>query len=177
LIAVGIYFFFRGNLFNGVWFAFIGWFIQSAAYMSYRRLIFEISIKGIKVKDVLKKDIIKVARNISLEELVNDYFMKYSFSRFPVVSDKKAGKIIGVISIHDIKAFPRDEWDTINVGQVVKSLSEDEKIDLNTSMSDAFRQMSSNNLGHLLVMDGNKIKGMITKTDVMNYIKFYTDLH
>ncbi len=177
LIAVGIFFLFRGNFFNGVWLAFIGWFLQSAAYMSYRQLIFEISVKGIKVKDILKEDLVRVEAGISLEELVNNYFMKYRFSRFPVIPEKDSKKIIGVISIHDIKAFPREKWSKITVGQVVKTLSENEKITSDMELSDAFRRMTGNNLGHLVVFEGNKIKGMITKTDVMNYIQFYSDLH
>ena len=177
LIAAGIFFFFRGSFFNGVWLAFIGWFIQSAAYMSYRQLIFEISIKGIKVKDILKDELVKVSRDISLDELVDDYFMKYRFSRFPVIPEKKSQKIIGVISIHDIKAFPRQDWAKITVGEVVKTLSDNEKIDLDMEVSDAFRRMTNNNLGHLIVFDGNRIKGMITRTDVMIYIQFYSDLH
>ena len=177
LIAAGIFFFFRGSFFNGVWLAFIGWFIQSAAYMSYRQLIFEISIKGIKVKDILKDELVKVSKDISLDELVDDYFMKYRFSRFPVIPEKKSQKIIGVISIHDIKAFPRQDWAKITVGEVVKTLSDNEKIDLDMEVSDAFRRMTNNNLGHLIVFDGNRIKGMITRTDVTNYIQFYSDLH
>ncbi|MFC2144748.1 site-2 protease family protein, partial [Actinomycetota bacterium] len=31
IIAVGIFFFFTGNFLNGVWLAFIGWFLQSSA--------------------------------------------------------------------------------------------------------------------------------------------------
>ncbi len=177
LIAVGIFFFFRGSYFNGVWLAFIGWFLQSAAYMSYRQLIFEISVKGVKVRDILKDDLVKVPGNMTIEELVDDYFMKYRFSRFPIVSDKHSNRIIGVVSIHDIKAFPKEKWDSVTLGSIVKTLSENEKINIGSEVSDAFRQMSSNNLGHLVVFEGNRIKGMITKTDVMNYIKFYSDLH
>jgi CBS domain-containing protein len=177
LIAVGIVFFFTRNFLNGLWLALIGWFLQSAAYMSYRQLVFEISIKGVKVKDVMNEDIITITQSITLESLVEHYFMKYRFSRFPVIDDVDSQKIIGVISIHDVKAFPKDEWGEITVGQVVKSISDQEIINIDAEISDAIKQMTKNNLGHLVVMTGKKLIGMITKSDVMNYIQFYTELH
>ena len=177
LIAVGIVFVFTGNFLNGVWFALIGWFLQSAAYMSYRQLIFDTSIKGVKVKDIISEDIITVAQETTLQELVDDYFMKYRFSRFPVITNIHSKKLIGVISIHDIKAFPKDEWNVITVGEIVKSISAGEIVPEDMEVSEAIKQMTKSNSGHLVVMAGSRIKGMLTKTDVMNYMKFYSELH
>ena len=177
LIALGVIFFFTNNFFNGAWFAFIGWFIQSAAYMSYRQLIFDISIKGIKVRDIITEDVVTVTQELSLKDIVEDYFMKYRFSRFPVVTNIHSQKLIGVLSINDIKAFPREDWGNITAGKVVKSVSENEIVDEDSDISDAFKKMTKNNLAHLVVMTDFRIKGMITRTDVMRYIQFYSDLH
>ncbi len=176
LIAVGIFLFFVNNFLNGLWLAFIGWFLQSAAYMSYRQLVFDTSLKGIKVKDILKEEVVTVTKDITLRELVEDYFMKYRFSRFPVVTSAHSQKLIGVISIHDIKAFPREEWDSTTVGEVVKSVSDSEIISPDEEVSTAFKRMTQNDLGHLIVMSGYRIKGMITKTDVMRFIQFFSEL-
>ncbi|OQA22537.1 MAG: putative zinc metalloprotease Rip3 [Actinobacteria bacterium ADurb.Bin346] len=177
LIAAGIVFIFTGNFLNGIWFALIGWFLQSAAYMSYRQLIFETSVKGIKVKDIIGEEIVTVSQETTLQELVDEYFMKYRFSRFPVTAGVHTRKILGVISIHDIKAFPKEELDTITVGEIVKSISSNEIIPEDMEVSEAIKQMTKLNLGHLIVMSGNRLKGMLTKTDVMNYIQFYSELH
>ena len=177
LMAMGIFLFFTQYYFNGLWLAFIGWFIQSAAYMSYRQLIFDSSVKGIKVKDILNEELVTVTQDTTISELVDDYFMKYRFSRFPVVSSIHSNKILGVMSINDIKAFPKEEWPHTTVGEIVKSVSENEIVDDDKDVSEAIKQMTKYNLGHLVVMIDHRIKGMITKTDVMNYIQFYTELH
>ena len=177
LIAVGIVFVFTGNFLNGVWFALIGWFLQSAAYLSYRQLIFDTSIKGVKVKDIISEDIVTVVQETTIQELVDDFFMKYRFSRFPVITNIHSKKLIGVISIHDIKAFPRDQWDNITVGEIVKSISDAEIVSEDIEVSEAIKQMTKSNSGHLVVMAGGRIKGMLTKTDVMNYMQFYSELH
>lgn len=177
LIATGIGLFFTRYYFNGLWLAFIGWFLQSAAYVSYRQLVFDTSVKGIKVKDILNEELVTITQDTTITELVDDYFMKYRFSRFPVVSSIHSNKILGVMSINDIKVFPKEEWAGTTVGEIVKSVSENEIVDANTDVSEAIKQMTKYNLGHLVVMIDHRIKGMITKTDVMNYIQFYTELH
>lgn len=177
IIGLGVYFLFTGNFLNGVWLAFIGWFLQSSAWMGYRQLVFETSIKGMKVKDVMNEDLITVPKDINLEDLVNHYFMKHRYGRFPVVEDDYGEDFIGVISLHDIKAFPKEKWQEILVEDIVKSYTEDEVVDKDTELSDAIRKMTSKNLGHLVVISGSKIIGIITKSDVMQFIKLQTELH
>ena len=145
--------------------------------MGYKQLIFETSIKGIKVKDIMNKDIVSISKDLTLDNLVNNYFMKYRYGRFPVVKDIDAEEIIGVISIHDIKTIPRDQWSATKVGDIVKPVSKREIINMDMEVADAIRKMSSNNLGHLVVMTGNKLIGLITKSDVMKFIKIRSELH
>jgi Zn-dependent protease/predicted transcriptional regulator len=177
IIAAGIYFIFTGNFLNGIWLSFIGWFLQSSAQMGYRQLIIETSIKGIKVKDVINEDIVSVLKDITIQELVDDYFMRYRFGRFPVIEDEKTQKLMGIISLHDIKEIPREEWHEVMVGDIVKSVSDSEKVSLSTGISDAIKKMGKNNLSHLVVMSGIKLKGIITKSDVMRFINIRSEFH
>lgn len=177
IIAVGIFFILTGNFLNGVWLAFIGWFLQSSAQMGYRQIIFETSIKGIKVRDVMNENIVNVTKDITIQDLVDDYFMKYRFGRFPVIEDEKTQRFIGVISLHDIKGVSKEEWAKVKIGDIVKSVSESEKVDMSMEISDAIKKMGKNDLGHLVVMSGDKLRGIITKSDVMRFIKIRSEFH
>jgi len=177
IIAVGIFFLFTGNFLNGVWFAFIGWFLQSSAQMGYRQLVFETSIKGVKVGDVMNDDIVLVEKDMSLQELVDEYFMRYRFGRFPVVEDLRSERLIGIISLHDIKSIERQKWPETRVGDIVKTIDENEKVGMSMEISEAIKRMGKIGLGHLVIMSGNKLKGIITKSDVMRFIKLQSELH
>ncbi len=177
IIAVGIYFIFTGNFLNGIWLAFIGWFLQSSAQAGYRQLVFDTSVKGIKVEDVMNKDIVYVTKDITLQELVDDYFMRYRFGRFPVIEDEESQKLLGIISLHDVKEIPQKEWAEIKVGDEVEGISDNEKADLTMEISDAIKKMGKNNLSHLVVMSGRRLIGMITKSDVMRFIKIRSEFH
>ncbi len=177
IIAVGVFFILTGNFLNGVWLAFIGWFLQSSAQRGYRQLIFETSIKGIKVGDVMNENIVNVTKDMTIQDLVDDYFMKYRFGRFPVIEDEKTQRFIGVISLHDIKGVSKEEWAEVKIGDIVKTVSESEKVNMSMEISDAIKKMSKNNLGHLVIMSGSRLRGIITKSDVMRFIKIRSEFH
>jgi Zn-dependent protease/predicted transcriptional regulator len=171
LIALGIFYIFVGNFLNGIWLAFIGWFLQISAQTGYRQLVFETSIKGIKVGEVVNENIVDVASDTTIQSLVDDYFMKYRFGRFPIVENLRGRELIGVISIHDVKEVPREQWQDIKAGDVVRKISEKEIADVSMEVSEAIRKMIKNDLGHLVVMSGGKLKGIITRSDVMHFIE------
>jgi len=178
IIAVGIVFLFTGNFLNGVWLAFIGWFLQSSAHMGYRQLVFETSIKGIKVRDVMNDDLVLVDKDLTLQEIIDEYFMRYRFGRFPVVEGSgRKSRFIGIISLHDIKAIDRERWDRVRVGDIVKSVTQNEMVSLSTEISDAIKKMGKYGLGHLVIMSEGRLKGIITKSDVMRFIKIRSELH
>jgi len=179
MIAVGIFFIFTGNFINGIWLAFIGWFLQTSAYMSYRQLIFDTSSKGYKVKDMMNENIVMVTDDLTLDHLVNNFFMKYRYGRFPVVEDMDMDteKFVGVVSIHDVKGIRQEEWNTTTVREIVEEVSDKEIISLNAEVSEAIKQMNKNNLSHLVILSGKKLIGMITKSDVMQFIQLLSELH
>jgi len=177
MIAVGIFFFFTGNFLNGVWFAFIGWFIQSSALSGYRQTIFKIATKGIKVGDIINEDIVTVQKDITVKELVDNYFMKYRIGRFPVIEDIKSEKFIGIVSLQDVKVISKEQWPTVKVGNIVKSSTEKEKVKMSMEISDAIKKMSKNKLDHLVIISGNKLKGILTKNDILRFIEIKTEFH
>jgi CBS domain-containing protein len=175
LIGAGIVLLFYGNYLTGVWLAFIGWFLQSSARAGYRQIIFQTAVKGIKVKDVMNEDIMEVDKDITLQRLVDDYFMKHRFGRFPVVEDMRSRRLIGVISLHEVKGVPREEWPTVKAGDIVKPISEGEKVNMSTEVSEAIKEMGNNDLGHLVIMSGKRLSGIITKSDIMRFIKLKSE--
>jgi Zn-dependent protease/predicted transcriptional regulator len=177
MIASGIYLIFTNNFLNGIWLAFIGWFLQASAYASYRQLVFDTSIKGFKVKDMMNENIVTVSGDVTLEKLVDDYFMKYRYGRFPIVEDSDKKELIGLVSIHDVKTIPRAEWESTKSMDIVKPVADNEIIDADAEASDALRKMVKYNLSHLVILTGKKIRGLITKSDIMQFIQLYSEIH
>jgi predicted transcriptional regulator len=93
------------------------------------------------------------------------------------MKNNRTQKFIGVVSLHDIKSIPKEEWSITKVKDIVRPVSDYEKVDMDAEISDIIKRMSINNLGHLVVMSGGKLKGLITKSDIMRFIKLRSELH
>jgi CBS domain-containing protein len=117
-----------------------------------------------------------VTDDLTLDQLVNNFFMKYRFGRFPVVDNMDTEKFVGVVSIHDVKTIKQEEWNATTVREIVEKVSDKEIISVDSEVSDAIKQMNKNNLSHLVILSGKKLIGMITKSDVMQFIQLLSEL-
>src|SRR3972149_11615511 len=89
--------FFLGNLIGGIWFVFIGMFLNQAAKSGYQMTVFKDVLSGVKVKNVMTSNVISVPEFLSLNDLVQNYFYHHLFVSFPVVRD--GGELIGIVSV------------------------------------------------------------------------------
>ncbi|MFZ3063200.1 MAG: site-2 protease family protein [Actinomycetota bacterium] len=170
LIFIGFYLIFiaRGFWLNGIWLIFIGWFLQQAAAASYEQVLLRGTLMGVKVADIMTRDVKTVDGSLNLTELVNDYFMRYKHGRFPVMSDDQ---LIGTITLHEVRDVPRDQWSEIAVKDVTPALSPKEIIVSGEVAENALAKMAEGNLGHLLVIDDGQLIGIVTKSDVLGVVQ------
>lgn len=172
LIFAGLMMVFKGFI-GGFWWVFIGWFLTQIARSSYQQLVFQESLAGVKVKEIMSPNVLTVPPTVTLEDLVNDYFMKYRFGRFPV---SESGQLLGVITLHDIKEVPRESWSQMQAKDIIKTLEQSAEVSPEKDAAKAMIQMARGDLGHLLVVDGGNLVGIITKSDIIGLIRVKTEL-
>jgi CBS domain-containing protein len=75
-------------------------------------------------------------------------------------------RVIGVVTLHDVKDISKEEWPTQTVARVMTPLSPAFLIDGHHAVFSALHQMSGNGLGRLLVMEGGKLVGILSQKDI-----------
>ena len=175
MITVGIIYIFLGIFFNGIWLIFIGWFLQSAAAQTYAQIVLEKSIKGIRVRDIITTDIVAVSKDITVRELIDDWFLKFKYSKFPVIDKDNNDKYLGIITLNDIKELPKDKWDNTTVGEIVNTYIEEDKVDMETELYEAVKKINTGNISALVVIKNGRLEGLLTKTDIMQFIKIKSE--
>ncbi|HSB05411.1 MAG TPA: site-2 protease family protein, partial [Thermodesulfobacteriota bacterium] len=105
-IFFGLFSIFTGGS-GGLWLMLVGWFLFSAAQASYQQATLQEVLSGIRVKDIMAKDMITLNPSVSLEEAVDQYFLRYGYGGFPVIDD---GKFLGIITLKEVKNVPREDW-------------------------------------------------------------------
>jgi len=168
-ISVFIYQF---QSFGGLWFIILGLFLQNLAKRSYKQEIIRSSLETIFVRDVMRKDIQTINPDITLNDLIKNWFMIYGHKIFPVLEN---GKIIGTITTEDTKIIPKDRWLTTKVKEILRPVKDTQLIDSNVNVIDAISKMNDKQLNYLLVTDQNKFLGIIYQDDIMRYAKLKRD--
>ena len=113
LVAAGVAFLLAGDLAGGIWFAFIGWFLVQAARSSYQELQLQQLLRGVEAEDVMAGNLLRIPPELSLQDAVDDYFMRYDHSAFPV---DEQGRTIGLLTLRGVRRVPREQWSTRGSG-------------------------------------------------------------
>ncbi|HOK29386.1 MAG TPA: site-2 protease family protein [bacterium] len=168
IMFLGFYFILAGQLLSGLWFIFIGWFLNQGAISGEREIDIKEAFVDAKVEDLMTRDVKSVPPNITIEQLVSDYLLSYKYVAFPVMW---GDVLLGIITLNDIKGLPREEWKNHTVREIMSPLSPDLVIGPGNSAFDAFLKINRGPTGRLLVMDEDKLVGIISKTDLIRFLQ------
>ncbi len=173
LIFFGVVRVIMGDFLGGMWAFLIGSFLRNAAAMSYQQVVLREAMRGSTVRRFMKSDVITVPREISVADLVENYFYKHHYRMFPVVSD---GRLTGCVSIAEVSQLPRDEWDRQSAGAIASNCTTDNTITADTDAVDALARMHRTGTSQLLVMEGERLVGMLTLQDLLRFFAMKVEL-
>jgi Zn-dependent protease/predicted transcriptional regulator len=175
LILLGFFqFFFTGNFIGGIWLFLIGMFLQNAARMSYQQLVIRKALEGEPVRRFMKTDPVAVSPSISIQQLVEDYVYKYHFQMFPIAEGSE--KLLGCITTKELKEIPREEWGQKTVGEVATKCSAENTIEPQADATQALSLMARTGSGRLIVVEGNRLVGVITLKDMLKFLSLKLEL-
>src|SRR5260370_2134451 len=109
LVAGGVAFLLAGNLAGGIWFAFIGWFLVQAARASYTELQVQRMLRGVQARDVMATSLVRIPPDLTLQDAVDRYFMRYDHSTFPV---DQYGRTIPLLTLPTVRPGPGGQRST-----------------------------------------------------------------
>jgi len=173
LIALGVLSLFSGNVIGGFWWILIGMFMRSASQSSYRHLLVRRALEGENLRRFMRTEVVTVPRYISLRELVEEYVYKFHYKMFPVVEDDR---VLGCVSTRNIRNVDRKEWDRTPVGEIMETCSETNSIRPDEDPIKALSQMSKTGNSRLMVIEGEKLVGIITLKDILSFLSLKMDL-
>ena len=105
MVAFGAYLFLaRGSHVSGLWLAFIGFFLASAARSAEESAVFSGRIEHILVADVMDEEPVAIREDAPVAEAERAYFLRYGWPWFPVVDS--SARLVGVVSGRPSRACP-----------------------------------------------------------------------
>jgi len=172
-VGYGFWLILNNEFLSGVWIGFIGWFLNSAAEATRRQVQIQEGFRGIKVSSVMAPDPPYVSPALSVRELVNEYILRRGLRALPVAQD---GRIVGLVTLSDVKHLPESEWDRDSVGAIMtrpplKTLGPDE------SAARALELLVNQDVNQLVVVDTDgTLLGILSRGDVMRFLQMRGEL-
>jgi CBS domain-containing protein len=174
MILYGVMQFFRGAGFNGLWLAFIGWFLLSASRESHAQMVIAEGLRGLRVGDVMSRDYLVVDAYSNLQTFVEEQLMRTGRQFFVV---RLNGRPEGIITPAEIAAVPRARWPYTTVADVMQPLDRVHTVRAETPITEALELMGGRDLNQLPVVTDGSLVGVISRAHVLQLLQTRAQLH
>ena len=170
----GLVQFFSGVTFDGLWLAFIGWFLLDASRSSYVQVELMAGLRDRRVADIMDNDYATVEGHLSLQDFVDQYVLRTGRRCFVVVQNDR---VAGLITTHEVKKVDRHRWPQTSVQSVMRPLDQLRTVAPDTPAIQALEVMSRGDINQLPVISDGHLQGVFSRGHVLRFLRTQAELH
>lgn len=157
--------------FTGLLVAFLGWVLFAAANGSRRNLSIAKSLEGLTIEQIMSREFSLIPNHLTLANLAKDFILPKGHYQFVVFEENK---ILGLLSIAELKSVPRKKWEYITAGQVMTPASAYNTASIGQPAAELLDRMNVHELKLILVKDGSRVAGIADKDNLLRFNKTRT---
>lgn len=143
------------------WLLIIAVFVYMGASAEDRTTMITTTLEKVRVRDIMSDEVVTVPADLNIEELMH-FMFEHKHMGYPVM-ERNALK--GIITFTDVRHVPPIDRVATLVSEVmtrhVISISPE------ASATDAFKLLTTANVGRLLVMENDEVVGILSRTDLI----------
>ena len=172
-IFLGLYQFFVGKSFGGLWLAFIGWFLLDASRSSYAQVEMTEGLREKRVSDIMNRDFSTVEAHLSLQDFVHQYLLVSGRRCFVVLQNNT---LAGLITTNEVSRVERDRWPQTSVQSVMRPMSQLRTVTPDAPAIRALEIMSREDINQLPVVSNGQLVGIFSRSSVMGFLRNRAEL-
>lgn len=161
--------FFGRGIVSGLWLAFIGWFLSSAAAQSWRRQLVHEIVEGLTVARLMRPLGRVIAPDTAVSSLVDDWLLRHEERSYPVCDE--SGRLLGIVTLADVRAAPRSTWPTTPVSRVMTPFERLVTTTAREDLGEALEKLAKADVRQLPVVDGQRLSGLLLRSDIARWIE------
>ena len=165
--------FFLGGMTNGLWLAFIGWYLNGAARASYQQVALQEMLTGLKARNVMIEQCAPVPGDLRLDRLVEDHVLKGDQSCF-FVSDSDDAQ--GVVTLQDVKGVSPSQRELLTAGQVMTSANSGFAAEAEDDAWGLLQKMNEDGVRTVPILENGRLLGVVTLEHLWNQIRLRSEL-
>ncbi len=168
-VGLGFWFMVSGAIFDGLWMAFIGWFLMSAARASYVQTLTTGSLEGLTVGQVMARGDRALSPEMVLSEVVPAFFGMERGRALPVVEN---GYLLGVLNLDQVRKLNPTDWSQKRVIDVMARRGSLLAFRPEQDLQQALDQMKAKPAFYAAVIgDGGQFAGLLYLSDLPRFLE------
>jgi Zn-dependent protease/CBS domain-containing protein len=165
MIAGGVLEIFAGAALDGLWIAFIGWFLLSAAGAEESGVVTRALLRGVPVSAAMSSPVVTVPAWLTVEEFLTSRAGAYHFTTYPL--HDLEGRLIGIVRLADLLKVPAPQRPTERLQACARPLSEIVQTTAGEDLGALVERAGPVGLeSRILVFDAGRVVGIISPTDI-----------
>jgi Zn-dependent protease len=164
-IGAGLFLVIQGIVFSGLWLALIGFVINGSARAANMQTAITSRIEGMRVGDVMDTDPVAIPAGLSVEQALDQYFLRYRWPWFPVVD--AAQRFLGLLERDRADEVPETSRATAMVGELLESDPGTLHVREDAPLDSLLGNQNLRRFGALIAVDAEgHLRGVITAEQV-----------
>jgi CBS domain-containing protein len=106
--------------------------------------------------------VVSIPAEATIAELA-DAFWRHHFTSFPVVD---GATVRGIVALRAVREITPDRWTDMKARDVMRPLGDDLRARPDETVYAALRKVSENQLGRIVVLDGDRMVGYLSISDI-----------
>ncbi len=167
-ILFGVFQIFTGNLGSGLWIAFIGWFLDSAASSQLQQQNLQQMLVGFTASQAMSRDYVILTPDTTLQQLISQPYLIQGRKYF-IVEDN--GRLAGFLTAAQLKQAPRETWASTRLDQIMIPLEKVHIVHPETDLWDAIKEMDLDGVNQLPVMSDGSFMGLLSRENIVRFLR------
>ncbi len=157
---------------NGLWLAFIGTFLNSAAVQSHRQVVVQDILEDVPVTRLMRPNPPTVTPGCSVNSLVQDHIMGTDDHAFPVMDNDS---LVGVVTLEDVRQVSRSDWDTRTVREIMTPVDDLVLINSKADAAQALDKLRQRDVRQLPVLRDGNLTGLLRRRDIIRWLQLESE--
>jgi Zn-dependent protease/CBS domain-containing protein len=154
----------------GLWLAFIGWFLNNAALVSYRQLLVRQALEDVPVTRLMQTDFAAIDPDTTVDELVHRHLLGTEQRSFPVLEHQH---LLGIVCLQDIRSIARELWHDTTARDIMTPLDRLARVDPGDDAAAVLELLARQQVNQLPVMQGGELLGLVRREDILRWLTIY----
>jgi Zn-dependent protease len=177
IFTIGTWIIFYGGFTSGLWTAFLGWFLLTAAQESVAQVALRENLSGLRAADVMSHEVPTVLRDISLEEYSAEVLRTGRRCHLVLTDDR----LVGMMNVHTLNSVPRSEWQHTSVQAVMIPRERILWASPDEPLLGLLERLLASDVNQMPVVENSAngdahIIGMVTRDSILRVVQTRTEL-